>query len=346
MSLKEITIKRPDDWHLHLRDDAMMKAVLPYSSSRFARAIIMPNLVPPLVRSQQVAEYRERILAALPEDHQFEPMMTIYLSDDTDPADLVEGYEKGIITAAKLYPAHATTNSAHGVTSVDAIAPVLEAMQKADIPLLIHGEVTTSSVDIFDRERYFVEQVLAPLVAAYPELRVVVEHASTAEAAQFVLEAQGRVAATVAPQHLMFDRNALLVGGVKPHFYCLPILKRDDHRRALVKAVTSGSDRFFLGTDSAPHETGKKECACGCAGAFNVIPALSIYASIFEGEGALDKLEGFTSLNGPKFYGKPVNSDTIRLVKNKMDVPLSVELEGGRTVTPFLAGETLEWSPV
>ena len=340
----ELKIKRPDDWHLHLRDGDMLKAVLPHSSNHLGRAIIMPNLIPPLVETKDIEAYRGRILAALPEGHKFQPLMTAYLSDTTNPADLIAGHNAGIISAVKLYPANATTNSAQGVSSMDKVYHVLEAMQEADIPLCIHGEVTHADVDIFDRESRFVEEILAPLVARFPQLRVISEHVTTKEAAQFVMESSDKVAATMTPQHLLLDRNDLLVGGIRPHNYCLPILKRNIHREALVKAATSGNESFFMGTDSAPHATDKKENCCGCAGAFNSMVALSVYAEVFEKANALDKLEAFTSLNGPKFYKQPVNEDTITLVKAPYDVPEKIDVPNIGTVTPFLAGKTLDWS--
>ncbi|QIQ21829.1 dihydroorotase [Zophobihabitans entericus] len=345
MSVK-LVIRRPDDWHLHLRDNEMLATVLPYSSQIYGRAVVMPNLVPPLKTTSAISDYRERILGSMPENHHFQPLMTAYLSDDSDAKDLLSGYQSGVIKAVKLYPAHATTNSAHGVSSVDAVMPVLEMMQKERIPLLIHGEVTDSHIDVFDREARFIETILVPLLNRLPELKVVLEHATTKEAAEFVLNGKDNLAATITPQHLLLNRNALFQGGLRPHNYCLPILKREIHRQALVKAVTSGSSRFFLGTDSAPHEQGKKEGACGCAGAFNVITALSIYAHIFEQENALDKLEAFTSLNGPRFYGLPTNTETITLIKQPMFVPESIEVVSGGKLIPFLAGELLEWSIV
>ncbi len=341
----EITIAKPDDWHLHLRDGEMLETVLPFSSEHFGRAIVMPNLVPPLIRSSDIRQYRERILAALPKAHTFEPLMTAYLSDSTDVNDLIEGYQSGLIQAVKLYPANATTNSAHGVTSIEKVYPILEKMQEYDIPLLIHGEVTQAEVDIFDRESRFVETVLAPLTERFPILRIVVEHATTSEAAEFVLSKGANVAATITPQHLLYDRNALLVGGIRPHNYCLPILKREEHRRALVKAVTAqDNSKFFLGTDSAPHDTSRKESSCGCAGAFNSMVALSVYASIFDKENALENLEKFTSINGANFYNKPINKETITLVKQDYVVPEKVNVIGGGDVTPFLAGQALEWA--
>lgn len=342
--IKKITIPRPDDWHLHLRDGVMLKTVLPFSSQQYCRAIVMPNLAPPLKKTTEIAAYRERILAALPEGHNFTPLMTMYLSDDTDPGDLLEGYNRGIIEAVKLYPANATTNSASGVSSLENIYHVLEAMQESDIPLLIHGESTDPSTDVFDREARFIENTLVPLTQRYPALRVVCEHITTVEAADFVRSSSENIGATITPQHLFLNRNALFKGGLRPHNYCLPVLKREKHRAALVEAITSSdSGRFFLGTDSAPHERGKKESSCGCAGAFNAPVALAVYASVFEQENALDKLEAFTSFNGPKFYRKSVNSDTITLIRSEQVVPEAIEVSGEGQLIPFLAGEKLDW---
>lgn len=340
----KLTIRQPDDWHLHLRDGDMTRTVLPYTSQFFGRAIIMPNLVPPLKTTKDIKAYRERILSALPAGSQFEPLMTAYLSDDTDANDIKEGFQHGVLKAVKLYPAHATTNSAHGVSSIDTVMPVLEMMQKEGIPLLIHGEVTDATVDMFDREARFIETTLLPLLKRLPELKIVLEHATTKEAAELILHGSDNLAATVTPQHLYLNRNALFQGGLRPHNYCLPILKREIHRQALANAVTSGCSRFFLGTDSAPHEKNNKESACGCAGAFNVQSALSVYAQVFEQANALDKLEAFTSLNGPAFYKLPVNERTITLVKKPFKVPESIDVISGGKLIPFLAGETLNWS--
>ncbi|MGG4610289.1 dihydroorotase [Providencia sp. Me31A] len=340
----ELTIRRPDDWHLHLRDNDMLKGVLPFSSLHYSRGIIMPNLVPPLKTTQEIAAYRDRILAACPDEHDFTPLMTAYLSDDTNPTDLVEGFKQGIIKAAKLYPANATTNSAQGVSSIDNISHVLDAMQQADIPLLIHGEVTDSTIDIFDREAKFIEKILIPLVARYPALRIVLEHATTSEAVEFVMQNQQNVAATITPQHVLYNRNALFNKGLNPHNYCLPILKREKHRQALIKAITSGCERFFLGTDSAPHEQMRKESSCGCAGAFNALVALSVYVQVFETANALDKFEAFASLNGPKFYKLPVNKESLTLVKRDFLVPDTLAIAGVGNLIPFLAGQTLAWS--
>lgn len=342
--LQKITIKKPDDWHLHLRDGDMLKGVLPYSSQDYSRAIIMPNLVPPLKKLADIVAYKERILNGLPAEHRFRPLMTVYLSDETSAEDLFYGYKNGIFHAVKLYPAHATTNSAHGVASIDSVLPVLDKMQKYGIPLLIHGEVTDHNIDIFDREARFIDEVLQPLVRKLPALKIVLEHITTAEAASFVMASPSNIAATVTPQHLFLNRNALFEGGLRPHNYCLPVLKKEYHRKKLVKAVTSGCERFFLGTDSAPHEKNKKESACGCAGAFNSLVALPLYAQVFEQANALHKLGAFTSLNGPKFYRLPVNTDSITLVKRKNKVPESIAISGVGEVIPLLAGEELDWS--
>lgn len=342
--LTKITIKKPDDWHLHLRDGDMLKGVLPYSSHDYARAIIMPNLVPPLKQLSQIIAYKERILAALPCEDRFTPLMTAYLSDDTSADDIVNGYKNGIIHAVKFYPAHATTNSAHGVSSIDTVLPVLEKMQQYGIPLLIHGEVTQSYIDVFEKEARFIDSVLLPLIKKLPELKMVFEHATTVQAADLIIEGPPNLAATVTPQHLFLNRNALFQGGLRPHNYCLPILKKEHHRDKLMKAVTSGCDRFFLGTDSAPHEKSKKQSACGCAGTFNSSVALAIYAQVFEQADALDKLEGFTSLNGPKFYQLPVNTESITLIKKKQIVPEGIMIDGVGEITPLLAGQELDWS--
>ncbi|WP_392559472.1 dihydroorotase [Orbus mooreae] len=342
--LKKITIKRPDDWHLHLRDGEVLNTVLPYSSRDYGRGIIMPNLVPPLKKMAEIIAYKDRILAALPAGHQFKPLMTAYLSDDTSADEIISGYQNGILSAVKLYPAHATTNSAHGVSSIQSVLPVLEAMQKQGVPLLIHGEVTDPAIDVFDREARFIDTILLPLMKALPELKVVLEHVTTQDAAALILEGPHNLAATVTPQHIFLNRNALFQGGLRPHNYCLPILKKENHRNSLTKAVTSGCDRFFLGTDSAPHPKNSKESACGCAGAFNALTALSLYAQVFEQENALDKLEAFTSINGPKFYQLPVNTDSITLIKQQYIVPNFIMTADDREIVPFLAGETLNWS--
>ena len=337
-----LTIRRPDDWHVHLRDGAMLEGVAPYTARQFARAIVMPNLSPPMTDVAGVAAYRERILAALPAGSDFTPLMTLYLTDHTDPDEVERGHGAGVFTAAKLYPAHATTGSAHGVTSVATIYPVLERMQKIGMPLLIHGEVTDSHVDIFDREAVFIERTLRKLVADFPALKIVFEHITTEEAAQFVESGGANVAATITPQHLHINRNAMLVGGMRPHAYCLPVAKREKHRLALRKLATSGHDRVFLGTDTAPHARHLKESACGCAGLFNAPYALESYIAVFDEEGALDKFEAFASENGPRFYGLPLNEGTVTLEKSGVTVPAEIAA-GGTVLVPFHAGETLAW---
>ena len=337
-----LTIRRPDDWHVHLRDGAVMAGVLPYTARQFARAIVMPNLSPPVTTVEAARAYRDRILAALPAGADFTPLMTAYLTDGTDPAEIAHGAAEGVFTAAKLYPAHATTGSAHGVTDVANIRSVLERMEAIGLPLLVHGEVTSAEVDIFDREAVFIDRVLAPLVRDMPGLKVVFEHITTAEAAAFVTEAGPNVAATITPQHLHINRNAMFAGGIRPHAYCLPVAKRELHRLALRKAATSGSAKFFLGTDSAPHAVSAKESACGCAGLFNSPFALESYAAVFEEEGALDRFEGFASLHGPAFYGLPINAETVTLEKSLTQVPDQIDANG-TPIVPFHAGEALGW---
>ena len=340
--VETLTIRRPDDWHVHLRDGDMLRGIVAYTAHQFARAIVMPNLVPPVTTAQAAMAYRERIMAALPAGADFTPLMTWYLTDQTDPADLVSGHTDGVFTAAKLYPAGATTNSASGVTDIGKIRPVLEAMEKAGIPLCVHGEVTHAEIDIFDREAVFIETILAPLIREMPGLKVIFEHATTEEAVAFVESSGANVGCTVTPQHLHINRNAMLVGGIRPHAYCLPVAKREKHRQALRRAVTSSSPKFFLGTDSAPHAKELKENDCGCAGIFNAPFALESYAAVFEDEGALTNLEAFASLNGPAFYGLPVNEDTVTLEKSETNVPEVVDAVG-TPVVPFHAGEQLRW---
>ncbi|MDT0507273.1 dihydroorotase [Novosphingobium sp. MMS21-SN21R] len=337
-----LTIRRPDDWHVHLRDGEVLKGVAPYTARQFARAIVMPNLNPPMTDVAGVTAYRDRIVAALPAGTDFTPLMTLYLTDSTDPAEVARGYAEGAFVAAKLYPAHATTGSAHGVTDIRNIYPVLERMQAIGMPLLIHGEVTDSHVDIFDREAVFIERTLLRLVADMPALKIVFEHITTEEAAQFVAGAGETIAATITPQHLHINRNAMLVGGIRPHAFCLPVAKREKHRLALRKLATSGCTRVFLGTDTAPHAKHLKEAACGCAGIFNAPFALESYVTVFDDEGALDHFEAFASLNGPAFYGLPVNEATIMLEKAPITVPDTVDANG-TTIVPFHAGETLGW---
>ncbi|MCZ6860745.1 MAG: dihydroorotase [Alphaproteobacteria bacterium] len=313
--MASITIRRPDDWHLHLRDGDIMRAVLPYTAAVFGRAIVMPNLIPPVTTKETAIAYRNRILKALPPGHRFEPLMTYYLTDATDDDDLREGFEEGVFAAAKLYPAGATTNSESGVTSVERIYPILETMQKLGMPLLVHGEVVDSDVDVFDREAVFIDRVLDPLRKDLPDLRIVFEHVTTAEAVDYVQANSEGLGATITPHHLVINRNSMFRGGLRPHMYCLPVAKRENHRLALRAAATSADHRFFLGTDSAPHPSRDKESDCGCAGIFNAPTAMSCLAQIFDEENALGCLEAFTSLNGARFYGLPVNDDTVTLTK-------------------------------
>ena len=337
-----ITIRQPDDWHVHLRDRGMLNSVAEYTARQFARAIIMPNLVPPVTTMAAAESYRNRILAALPEGREFTPLMTCYLTDSIDPDEVRRGHEAGVFTAAKLYPANATTNSSQGVTDIRNIYPTLEVMQRIGMPLLVHGEVTDVDVDIFDREAVFIDRVMTGIHSDFPELKVVFEHITTADAAAFVTETGANIGATITPHHLTFNRNAIFKGGIRPHYYCLPIAKREKHRLALRKAATSGSPKFFLGTDSAPHAVHDKESACGCAGLFNAPYALESYAAVFEEERALDKLEAFASENGPKFYGLPLNDGQITLEPVEVMAIERIETPNG-AVVPFLAGETLTW---
>ncbi|UTJ49074.1 dihydroorotase [Atlantibacter subterranea] len=343
VSSQELTIRRPDDWHVHLRDGEMLNIVVPYTSETYGRAIVMPNLAPPVTTVDAARAYRQRILDAVPAGHSFEPLMTCYLTDTLDADELERGFNEGVFTAAKLYPANATTNSSHGVTSIDAIMPVLERMEKIGMPLLVHGEVTHADIDIFDREARFIETVMEPLRQRLTHLKVVFEHITTKDAAQYVADGNDLLAATITPQHLIFNRNHMLVGGVRPHLYCLPILKRSVHQQALRELVASGCDRVFLGTDSAPHARHKKETSCGCAGCFNAPSALGAYATVFEEMNALQHFEGFCSLNGPRFYGLPVNEAQITLVKQEQTIAQSIALSDD-TLIPFLAGETVRWS--
>ncbi|AKF37804.1 dihydroorotase [Yersinia enterocolitica] len=338
-----LKIRRPDDWHIHLRDDEMLSTVLPYTSEVFTRAIVMPNLTPPITTVTSAIAYRERILAAIPAGHKFTPLMTCYLTNTLDVNELTLGFEQGVFTAAKLYPANATTNSTHGVSDIPAIYPLFEQMQKIGMPLLIHGEVTDAAVDIFDREARFIDQILEPIRRQFPELKIVFEHITTKDAADYVLAGNRFLGATITPQHLMFNRNHMLVGGIRPHLFCLPILKRSTHQEALRQAVASGSERFFLGTDSAPHAKHRKESSCGCAGVFNAPSALPAYASVFEEMNALQHFEAFCSLNGPRFYGLPVNEDFVELVRVPFQQPEEISL-GNESIIPFLAGQTINWS--
>ncbi|WP_370270194.1 dihydroorotase [Nioella sp.] len=341
---ESLTIRRPDDWHLHLRDGAMLAGVLPETARHFARAIIMPNLVPPVVTGAQAAAYRDRILAAIPEGMTFQPLMTLYLTEETDPADVAAAHASGLVTAVKLYPAGATTNSASGVTDFGKVQGVLEKMAEIGLPLCIHGEVTTQDVDIFDREQVFLETVLDPLRRRIPGLKVTLEHVTTSHGIDYVAGAEGDIAGTITAHHLMINRNHILVGGIKPHYYCLPVAKRREHMEALRKAATSGNPRFFLGTDSAPHTDPNKESACGCAGCFTATNSMACLAHVFEEEGALDRLEGFASLHGPARYGLAPNDETITLVKDDQPVAYPARIDTGEgPVTVFDPGHPLYW---
>jgi dihydroorotase len=337
-----ITLLRPDDWHLHVRDGAALRAVLPFSSRQFARAIIMPNLTPPVRTTEEALAYRERILAALPAQADFTPLMTLYLTDNTPGVEIERARASGHIYAVKLYPAGATTNSDAGVTDLARCAQALEAMQEQDLPLLVHGEVTDPEVDIFDREGEFIERRLIPLIERYPRLRIVFEHITTARAVEFVRSAPSRVAATITAHHLLLNRNHMLVGGIRPHHYCLPVLKRERDRQALLEAATSGEPRFFLGTDSAPHARGAKEAACGCAGSFTAPAALELYAEAFDSVGRLERLEGFASHFGADFYGLPRNRDTVTLERRRWQLPADYAYAEERIV-PLRAAEHVEW---
>ncbi len=337
-----LTIRRPDDWHVHLRDGDMLKAVAGYTARQFARAIVMPNLAPPVTTVAAAAAYRERILAAVAEGVDFTPLMTCYLIDSIDPDEIAAGHEQGIFTAAKLYPANATTNSDRGVTDIRTIHPALERMQAIGMPLLIHGEVMDSDVDIFDREAVFIERILEPLVRYFPDLRIVLEHITTADAVDFVRQADPNIAATITPHHCQINRNAIFERGIRPHAYCLPVAKREKHRLAVRAAADSGSPKFYLGTDSAPHAREAKEAACGCAGIFNAPYALESYAQIFDEQGALDKLEAFASERGPRFYGLALNEGTVTLRREKTGVPATLS-DGATQMVPFHAGETMNW---
>lgn len=337
-----LTIRRPDDWHVHFRDGAMMHAVVQHTARQFARAIVMPNLSPPVTTAAEGIAYRTRIAAAVPDGLDFTPLIVAYLTDGSNADEIAHGHAQGVFTACKLYPAHATTNSAHGVTNIRNIMPVLEKMQEIGMPLLIHGEVTDPDVDIFDREAVFIDRTLAPLVRDLPALKIVFEHITTAQAGDFVASAPDNVAATITPHHLHINRNAMFVGGIRPHAYCLPVAKRETHRLAIRKAAMSGSPKFFLGTDSAPHARHTKEATCGCAGIFNAPFALESYAVAFDEDGALDRLEGFASEYGPRFYGLPLNTGTITLERGETHVPEQIEADGA-AIVPFHAGETLGW---
>jgi dihydroorotase len=340
--MERLTLRQPDDWHLHLRDGAALQSVLGHTAAQFARAIVMPNLKPPVTTTALAMAYRERILAARPAGSAFEPLMTLYLTDRTDPAEISVAKASGIIHGCKLYPAGATTNSDAGVTDIRRIDATLEAMAAAGMPLLVHGEVTHSEVDVFDREARFIDLVLAPLRSRLPGLRIVFEHVTTAAAVQFVQAQAGGVAATITPQHLALNRNALFQGGIRPHLYCLPVLKRERDRTALLDAVTTGDARFFLGTDSAPHARSTKEAACGCAGIYSAHAALELYAAVFEESGALHRLEAFASEFGPRFYGLPLNTGTVTLQRSEWTVPDNYPF-AGETIVPLHAGEKLHW---
>jgi len=342
---ESITIVRPDDWHLHLRDGATLASVLPHSARQFGRAIVMPNLKPPVTTTAAAVAYRERIMAALPSGMKFEPLMTLYLTDNTPADEIVRAQESGVVHAVKLYPAGATTNSDAGVTDLSKCYKTLEMMQEVGMPFLVHGEVTDQDIDLFDREAVFIERVMRPLRRDFPALNIVFEHITTKDAAQYVAEAEGPIAATITAHHLLYNRNEIFKGGIRPHYYCLPVLKREEHRLALVTAATSGDERFFLGTDSAPHAKGAKEAACGCAGCYTALHAMELYTEAFERAGALEKLEAFASLNGPAFYGLPVNTETITLKREQWVLPEALPL-ADQTVVPLNAGETINWKMV
>ena len=340
--MQQLTITRPDDWHLHLRDGALMRSVLPDTARQFARAIAMPNLKPPVTTTAQAEAYRSRIIAAISEGIAFEPLMTLYLTDNTSPDEIWRAKESGFVHAVKLYPAGATTNSDAGVTDIRRTYPALEAMQRFGMPLLVHGEVTDAAVDVFDREAAFIERVMKPLLKDLPDLRVVFEHITTKDAVEFVMSASDNIAATITAHHLLYNRNAMFAGGIRPHYYCLPVLKRELHREALGRAVTSGNGKFFLGTDSAPHAQHTKEAACGCAGIYTAHAAIELYAMAFEQLGALDKLEGFASFHGADYYRLPRNKDTITLRKEDWQIPDSIGF-GEHSLVPLMAGETMKW---
>ena len=337
-----LTIRRPDDWHVHFRDGAMMAAVVPHTARQMARAIVMPNLVPPVTTAAMAAAYRDRILAVVPDSVDFTPLMTAYLTDTISADEIERGFRDGVFTAAKLYPQNATTNSAHGVSDIANIRPVLERMEKLGMPLLVHGEVVSPDIDIFDREAVFLDTVLGPLIKDMPGLRVVLEHITTEQSVEFVKAGGENLAATITAHHLRIDRNDMLVGGIRPHAYCLPVAKRRLHKLALRKAAVSGNPKFFLGTDTAPHERHAKESACGCAGIFSAPVAIESYAQTFEEEGALDKLEGFASAFGPAFYRLPLNEGTITLKRQATEIPAALEA-GDIKVVPFHAGEKMSW---
>jgi len=339
----QITLTRPDDWHLHLRDGEALASVLAHTAAQFGRAIVMPNLKPPVTTVEQAAAYRDRIVAALPAGAVFEPLLTLYLTDNTPASEIARAAASGFVKAVKLYPAGATTNSDAGLTDIAKAYDTLAEMERVGLPLLVHGEVTDPAIDLFDREKVFIDTVLLPLTQRFPKLKVVMEHITTKDAAEFVAAAPSTVAATITAHHLLYNRNAIFLGGVRPHWYCLPVLKRETHRQALVAAVVSGSPKFFLGTDSAPHAKGAKEAACGCAGCYTAYAAIELYAEAFEQAGALDKLEAFASFNGPDWYGLPRNSSKITLVKQDWTVPADYPYVGDERIVPLRAGETLSW---
>ncbi len=344
-SVNTLTITRPDDWHLHLRDGSVLADVLPHTAAQFARAIVMPNLKPPVTTTAMASAYRDRILAALPDGMTFEPLMVLYLTDNTQPDEIRKAVESGFVHGVKLYPAGATTNSDAGVTDLQRCMPALEMMQKLGLPLLLHGEVTDAEIDVFDREAVFIDRILQPLRKQLPQLKIVFEHITTQEAAHYVRDAEGPIAATITAHHLLYNRNAIFKGGVRPHYYCLPILKREKHRHALMQAASSGNPRFFLGTDSAPHAKGLKEHACGCAGCYTALHAMELYALAFEEAGALDKLEAFASFYGADFYGLSRNKDNITLQKQNWIVPEELVMQSA-TIVPLDAGTTLAWKMV
>jgi len=340
--MQEITIITPDDWHLHFRNGDMLNETVPATARCFSRAIVMPNLVPPVTNAAMALEYKQQILAARPSGSNFEPLMTLYLTNTTSAQDIIDAKQAGV-TAAKFYPAGATTNSDAAVSEMQALYPIFDVMAEQDMPLLIHGEVTDSHIDIFDREKIFIDRNLAPLVEQFPQLRIVLEHITTKDAVDFVMSAADNIAATITPQHLLLNRNDMLVGGIRPHNFCLPILKRNIHQIALREAVASGSSKFFLGTDSAPHEKHRKESACGCAGCYSAWSALELYTQVFEELDSLDKLEGFASLHGADFYKLPRNTSKVTLIKQDWQIPNEITLPNGNPIVPFFAGETVHW---
>jgi dihydroorotase len=342
--MDKITLRKPDDWHLHLRDGEMLTAIVPLTAKQFGRAIIMPNLVLPLTEVEQALAYRERILAAIPDGVNFTPLMTSYMTDSTNAKELERGYNEGVFNGVKMYPAGATTNSDSGVTNLTNVHGVLERMQKIGMPLLVHGEVTDPTVDIFDREAVFIDRVMIPLRKNFPELKVVFEHITTKQAVDYILSSKSHTGATITPHHLMINRNTIFQGGIRPHMYCLPIAKREEHRLELRKAATSGDARFFLGTDSAPHPQHMKETGCGCAGVFVATTAVELYVQVFDEEGALENFEAFASLNGANFYGLALNAETITLIRSKQTVPEYIETSTGDRVVNFKGGEVLPWS--